>query len=278
MPTIEANGQTLYYEDHPAGRDADRQAAGEPLLGVAGLSADTLVWALQLPAFTSRHRTVIFDNRDAGQSSMAEGPYEIADMARDALALADALELDSFHLVGVSMGGAIAQEIALAAPERLRTLTLAVTFASGSAWARALSEVWGSRVRKITREEHVDELMLLNHSEEFFENAGAVEYVRRLILENPHPQAPEAFARQLAASSRHDARDRLGSLSMPVHVIGAEHDLLIPVWKAREVASLIPGAKLTVIERAPHGASIERAEEFNDAVLDFIAEPAPAGV
>jgi len=280
MPTIEANGQTLYYEDHPAGDGADRQApaSSEPLLGVAGLSADTLVWVLQLPAFSSRHRTVIFDNRDAGQSSMADGPYEIADMAQDALALADALELDSFHLVGVSMGGAIAQEVALAAPERVRTLTLAVTYASGGAWARKLSEVWGSRVRKLTHEEHVDELMLLNHSEEFFENAGAVEYVRRLMLENPHPQPPEAFARQLAASSRHDAYDRLGSLSMPAHVIGSEHDLLIPVWKAREVASLIPGAKLTVIEGAPHGAFIERAEEFNNAVLDFIAEAAPARV
>jgi pimeloyl-ACP methyl ester carboxylesterase len=280
MPTIEANGQRLYYEDHPAGDDAGRQAlaTSEPLLGVAGLSADTLVWALQVPAFSSRHRTVIFDNRDAGQSSMADGPYEIADLAQDALALADALELGTFHLLGVSMGGAIAQEMALAAPERVRTLTLAVTYASGSSWTRKLSEVWGSRVRKLTFEEHVDELMLLNHSEEFFENAGAVEYVRGVMLENPHPQPAEAFARQLHAASRHDARDRLSSLSMPVHVIGAEHDLLVPVWKAREVASLIPGAKLTVIEGAPHGAPIERAEEFNDAVLDFIAQPAPAGV
>ena len=90
MPTIEANGQTLYYEMH---------GEGEPLLAVMGLAADTTAWTLQVPAFAARHRTVIFDNRDVGQSSMAEGPYEISDMARDALAVADALELESFHLL-----------------------------------------------------------------------------------------------------------------------------------------------------------------------------------
>ena len=116
------NGQQLYYEVH---------GEGEPLLCVHGLACDTLAWIPQLQAFPAAHRTVIFDNRDVGQSSMAEPGYEIADMARDALALADELELDSFHLLGISMGGAIAQEIALQAPERVRTLTLAVTFPAG---------------------------------------------------------------------------------------------------------------------------------------------------
>jgi 3-oxoadipate enol-lactonase len=267
MPTIEANGQTLYYEVH---------GEGEPLLCVMGLSADTLSWMLQVPAFSARHRTVIFDNRDVGRSSLATGPYEIADMAKDALALADALELDSFHLLGVSMGGAIAQELALAAPERVRTLTLAVTFAAGGGWARKLAEVWGARVKKISREEHIDELLLLNFSEEFFEDEQRVTWMRGMVLANPNPQSPEAFTRQLEASARHDARDRLPSLSVPAHVIGSEHDILVPIWKAREIAELIPGAQLTVLPAAAHGANVERAEEFNNAVLDFIAERAPA--
>jgi pimeloyl-ACP methyl ester carboxylesterase len=116
--------------------------------------------------------------------------------------------------------------------------------------------------------------MLLNHSEGFYENPDMVEFIRTAILSNPHPQPPEAFGRQLAASSRHDMRDRLGSLTMPAHVIGGEHDILIPVWKQREIASLIPGAKLTVLSEAPHGLTIERAEEFNAAVLGFIREAA----
>jgi pimeloyl-ACP methyl ester carboxylesterase len=263
VPFAQANGQRLYYESH---------GEGDPLLLVMGLGTDHLAWALQLRDWTKRHRVIVFDNRDVGQSSYAEGPYEVADMAADALGLADALDLDSFHLLGMSLGGAIAQEMALASPDRIRTLTLAVTFAGAGAYARRLAERWGCRVRKLTREEHVDELLLLTLSEGFFENAEAVDFVRTLALQNPNPQAPEAFARQLHASSRHRARDRLGSLAMPVHVIGAEHDILIPVWKSREVADLIPGARLTVIEAAAHGLQLERAQEFNDAVLHFIAE------
>jgi 3-oxoadipate enol-lactonase len=267
MPTSEANGQTIYYEVH---------GDGEPLLCVMGLAADTLAWALQVPAFSAQHRTVVFDNRDVGRSSLAEGSYEIADMAHDALALADALELDSFHLLGVSMGGAIAQEMAVTAPERVRTLTLAVTFAAGGRWAQTLNRLWGARVQHMSREERVDELMLLCLSEAFFENAEGVAWLRDLMLKNPHPQPPEAFARQLDASSRHDARDRLGTLTMPTRVIGAEHDILVPVWKSREVAALIPGAQLTVLDACPHGLNLERAEEFNRAVLEFTAEPATA--
>ena len=267
MPTAEIEGRTIYYEEH---------GEGEPLLGVMGLAADTLAWALQVPAFAERHRTVIFDNRDVGRSSYVEEDYEVADMAQDALALADVLGLDRFHLLGVSMGGAIAQEMALTAPGRISTLTLAVTFASGGAYARSLAQRWSARVRKLTREEHLDELLLMTLSEGFFENPEAVDFVRSMALANPNPQAPEAFARQLHASSRHRAADRLSSLTMPVHVIGAEHDVLIPVWKSRQVADLIPGARFTVIEGAPHGLQLERAQEFNDSVLGFIAEHAGA--
>ena len=265
MAIAEVNGQRLYYEAH---------GDGEPLLCVPGLACDTLAWIPQVQAFAAAHRTVIFDNRDVGQSSMAEGDYEIADMARDALALADELELDSFHLLGVSMGGMIAQELAAQVPERVRTLTLAVTYAAGSAYSRRVAEVWSARVRQISREQHIDELMVLNHSEGFYDSPDMVEFIRTAMLNNPHPQPPDAFGRQLAACGRHDMRDRLGSLTMPTHVIGGEHDLLIPVWKQREIASLIPGSKLTVVEGAPHGLSLERAEEFNATVLGFIREAA----
>lgn len=263
MPSLEIDGRSLFYEVH---------GEGEPLLCVHGLSVDTLGWALQTPAFSASHRTVIFDNRDVGQSSYVEEDYEVADMASDALALADELGLERFHLVGISMGGAIAQEIALAAPERVRTLTLTVTFPRGGPWAHKLAEVWGARVKEMPHERHIDELMLLNHSEEFYENPEGVAYMRGMILNNPNPQKPEGFGRQLAASSRHDAIDRLPTLEMPVHVIGGERDILVPVWKSEELAELISGARLSVMERAPHGLSLERAEEYNRLVLDFVAE------
>jgi 3-oxoadipate enol-lactonase len=156
----------------------------------------------------------------------------------------------------------------------VRTLTLAVTFPAGGAYAHRLAEVWSARVAQMSYEQHVDELMLLNHSEAFFDNPDMVAFIRTAMLNNPHPQPPEAFARQIEACSRHETRDRLGSLTMPTHVIGGEHDILVPVWKSREIAELIPGAKLTVLDGAPHGLSVERADEFNAAVLGFIREAA----
>jgi pimeloyl-ACP methyl ester carboxylesterase len=268
VPHAEVNGQRLYYEVH---------GEGEPLLCVHGLSVDTLGWAMQIPAWSERHRTVVFDNRDVGRSSRAQSEYEVRDMAADALALADELGLERFHLLGVSMGGAISQELALAAPERVLTLTLCVTFGGGGTWGRTQGRLWSERVLRMSREERVDELMLLCFSEATFENAELVAFLRQMLLSNPNPQEREAFVRQLQATSRHEARDRVGTLAMPVHVIAAGHDILLPAWKSRELAELIPGARLTVIDGAAHGVNVERAEEFNAAVLDFLAAAAPAG-
>ena len=269
MPIFEGDGRPLYYEVH---------GEGEPLLCVMGLSADHLAWALQVPAWSQHFQTVVFDNRDVGQSFQADGPYEVTDMAEDTLRLADELGLDSFHLLGMSLGGTIAQEVALAAPERVRTLTLVVTFAWGGRWGREFARLWGLAAAQRTREEHLDWLLLQTTSQEFFENEQGVEFLRNMMLANPHPQPRDAFLRQLEAGSRHDARERLGSLAMPVHVIGAERDLLVPVFKSTEIAEMIPGARLSVVAGAPHGVNLERAEEFNALVLDFLGahEPAPA--
>jgi pimeloyl-ACP methyl ester carboxylesterase len=123
----------------------------------------------------------------------------------------------------------------------------------------------------LTREDRVDQLMLLCYTEAFFENKEAAGFLRNALLEHPHPQEPDGFARQALAGGRHDVRDRLGELAMPVHVIGAARDILIPVWKSVELAELIPGAKLTVIDDVGHGVMWERAEDFNRIVLEFLS-------
>jgi len=181
-------------------------------------------------------------------------------------------------LAGYSMGARVALRAALAAPERVRTLTLCVTWASSGPWGREKTRLWGIDQQHRTRDQTVDELLLLTLSERFYENPEAVAYVRGMMMANPHPQAPDAFARQAAASGNHETRDRLDSLEMPVHVIGAEHDILVPVWKSKELADLIPGARYTVIEGAPHGLQVENAEVFNAAVLDFLRSEQGAAV
>jgi pimeloyl-ACP methyl ester carboxylesterase len=266
VPIAEANGQRLYYEE---------QGEGDPLLCVMGLGADHTAWVLNVPEWAKSRRVIVFDNRDVGQSSYSAEPYEVSDMAADALALADHLELESFDLVGLSLGGAIAQELALAHPDRVRTLTLCVTYPAGGAWGKQRAKVLGRIVTGMTREERVEFLMMAVYSELLFENEEFVEASRSAMLAHPHPQPNEAFVRQLEAGSRHDARDRLGSLTMPVHVIGARRDMLVPFRASEELAELIPGAEFTRMD-AGHALNVEAAPEFNRAVLEFIAAEAAA--
>jgi pimeloyl-ACP methyl ester carboxylesterase len=271
VPFADVNAVRLFYE---------QQGVGEPLICVQGLSASSAAWVLQVPAFAARHRTVTFDNRDVGQSSRTDAPYAIGDMADDVLALADHLGIDEFHLLGVSMGGAIAQHVALDAPRRVRTLTLGVSWAGAGAYADEKTRLLSLEAERFTREEFIDSLMLLNFSEAFYENAEGVAFVRQMMIDYPYHQEPDAFRRQADASAGHDLRGRLDALTMPVHVIAGEHDIMLPRWKSEELAAEIPGSRLTVVPKAPHGLNVERAEEFNDAVLGFIAEhsqaPAPA--
>lgn len=221
-----------------------------------------------MPAWSAEFTTAIFDNRDVGRSDYESADYRIEEMAADAFALADELGWDSFHLVGVSLGGAIAQQMALANPQRIRSLTLAVSWGGAGVTGELRARWWSPLVAGSTHEQRVDMFLTLTMSEAWLEEN--LEWIRPVMLRNPHPQKPEGFVRQLRAGSGHEVRDRLGELGMPVHVIGAERDILVPVWKSMELHELIPGSEITVIEGAGHAVNLERAEEFNSAVLGFL--------
>jgi len=262
MPHADLNGFELHYDVH---------GEGDPLVCVHGLGCDRRAWVMQIQPFSQHYQAVFFDNRDVGQSSLAARDYTTAEMADDVLALADHLELESFHLLGISLGGMVSQQVALKAPERVRSLTLAVTHGGVQEAGRLRGRLLGAYAEYLPRELSVDNLLYLCYTEAFFQNEQMYEFMRTALLENPYPQPPQAFARQAHAGAHHDVRDRLHELKMPVHVIGAERDLMIPIWKQRELASLIPGSKLTVIEEQGHGVMWEAAERFNTVVTEFLA-------
>src|SRR5215470_2280147 len=119
MSTAAINGIDVYYEEH---------GSGDPLLLIMGLAADSVAWMFQLPDFSAKYRTIVFDNRGVGRTSKPAGPYTISQMADDAAGLLDSLDVRRAHVLGVSMGGMIAQEIALRHPERVRGLVLGCTY------------------------------------------------------------------------------------------------------------------------------------------------------
>src|SRR3977135_2195076 len=179
MPHASLNGYDIYYEVH---------GEGEPLLCVHGLGVDSRGLVLPLPVFSEPNQPVVFDNRDVGRSSLATEQYTTADMAADVLALADHLELDSFHLLGSSLGGMVSQQVALAAPERVRTLTLAVTHGGVGEGGRIRGRLLGSMAHHLPREDSAYNRLYLCYPEAFFENPDTYAFMKSALLETPYPQ------------------------------------------------------------------------------------------
>jgi pimeloyl-ACP methyl ester carboxylesterase len=266
MPKVTVNGIELHYVE--SGR-------GDPLLLIMGFGGDHLAWTLQLPAFAERHRVIAFDNRGAGQSSAPDEPYSTRLMAEDAVGLLDALGVERAHVLGVSMGGMIAQEVALNHPHRVRSLQLHCTYARPDGYMLALMDAWRRLRVKATLEEWLRTIALwLFAPVTFSERPEFVEGVVQMGLANPHPFSLTGFLRQGDAVRGHDALARLAQLTCPTLVSVAEDDILVPPRFARQLAAAIPGATLKVVERAAHGYFWERPDVFNRMCLEFLQAPA----
>jgi 3-oxoadipate enol-lactonase len=246
--------------------------AGEPLVLVMGFGGDHLAWGLQLPAFAARYRVIAFDNRGVGQTDAPDIPYSIAMMADDTVGLMDALGIDRAHVCGVSMGGMIAQEIALRHPARVRTLQLHATLARPDAYMHALSSVWRELRPKLGREEWLRTIGLwLFAPLTYAERPQFVELVIQNALANPYPQSLVGFYRQGEAVRGHDTLDRLADIRCPTLVSVAEHDILVPPRFSHAIAQRVPGAELKILEHAGHACMWEQADGFNAMCLDFLA-------
>jgi pimeloyl-ACP methyl ester carboxylesterase len=265
--TAPANGQTLYYEVH---------GDGPPLVLVMGIGYDSSLWTLaQVPALSTQFRVIIVDNRDAGRSSRARHPYTIADMADDLAHLLDALDIQRSHLLGLSMGGMIAQEFALRHADRVDRLVIS---GSGEAPARSVVDpirIWSwVKAHDASGEVFGGQQFVSLFSTLFLRNPEAVQETAALLAGNPYPMGSEAYGRQADAYLQFDALDRLSAIKAPTLVVVGEQDLLTPPWIVREVADAIPGARFEIIRGAgsSHALPIERPEEFNRLVSSFLIE------
>jgi len=243
MPTAEG----LYYEE---------VGQGEPLLMVQGLGTDHLGWMLQVPEFSKHFRVITFDNRDVGQSKQADGPYEVADMARDALALADHLELDTFHLLGMSMGGAIAQLAALDHPDRVATLTLISTSAMGPGLPgmtdRATAFFARQRPPIVDRPALVDYLVDFNHalaSEPFDADGTRALWERALARAN---NVESMLGNHDLVEGGVGWHERLGEIAVPTLVIHGADDPFMQLAHGQALAAAIPGARLLTLDATGH--------------------------
>ena len=263
LPKVRVRDIELFYME---------AGAGDPLVLVMGFGGDHLAWGLQIPAFAAQYRVIAFDNRGVGQTDAPDLPYTTALMADDTVGLLDALGIARAHVCGVSMGGMIAQEIALRHPERVRTLQLHATMARPDAYMHALSETWGRLRPRMEREEWLRTLALwLFAPLTFAERAEFVELVLQNALANPYPQSLVGFRRQGEAVRAHDTLERLDRLRCPTLVSVADQDILVPPRFSHTIASRVPGAELKTIADAGHAYMWENPDAFNAMCLEFLA-------
>jgi 3-oxoadipate enol-lactonase len=244
---------------------------GPPLIMIQGLGTDSRGWALQRLAFGRRYRCIAIDNRGTGRTDRPEGPYSLERMALDAVAVLDAEQVDRAHVMGASMGGVIAQIIAVLHPHRTRSLVLACTACRHHEWRRELLAEWADAVEAGGMGALGDEALQWLVGPRLRRRFGIwLNLLARIVLQMP----PEPFIAQIRAilDAPDELRAELVNVTVPTLVITGSQDSLTPVGDAEELAELIPGARLEVLGGAAHGLMVEAPNAFNEAVLRFLAE------
>jgi 3-oxoadipate enol-lactonase len=261
MPLVHADGLDIHYRVDGDGPDT--------LVLVNGVGDDLTGWATQVGDFVAAGlRVVTFDNRGVGGSSHPPGPYTSRAMARDTKALADALGVAPFHLAGVSMGGLIAQEYALAYPEDLLSVVLANTYAKPDAYTRAAFDAWGQIAEAASMAVMMRQQAPWVFSPTFYEKqpqrlATFLEEMERSV------QPAGSFAAQIATLLTHDSGDRLAGLRTPALVIAADDDIIIRLSLSHRLYEELPRARWAIVPGG-HAAFLENPEPWNRAVVEFI--------
>ena len=261
MPVVHVNGIDLH---HTVEGDGD-----QTVLLVNGLADDLGTWELQVPALLGAgYRVVRFDNRGIGASDRPAGPYSAELLAADTRGLVDALGLRDVHLVGVSMGGMIAQRYALAHPGELRSLTLACTYAAPGPFCSRMFALWAELARSHGVPFVMREVTLWAFTLDFFRSRGT-ELAAFEAGMAQLDQSPEAYLAQLAVIQDFDTTAELGALDVPTLVLAGDRDVLIPTALSHELHTLVPGSTWRTTPGG-HACLWEHPDPFNSALLDFL--------
>jgi 3-oxoadipate enol-lactonase len=259
---------------HGNGIDIHYRIAGDgasTLVLINGVGDDLDGWANQVDDFVRAGlRVVSYDNRGVGRSGAPPGPYTSAEMAADLKALVTGLGLGRFHLAGVSMGGAIAQEYAVAHPDDLLSLVLANTFAVADPFTAAAFETWATVALAAGMPVMMEQQAPWIFSPGFYEkDPGRVAELVEGAKGSTQPA--EAFAAQMAALNGHDCASRIGAVRVPTLVLAAGDDIIIRPELSRRLFDLLAaGVGTWAVVPGGHAAFWENPGPWNQAVIDFV--------
>lgn len=256
MTDAQVNGIRIHYKI---------EGQGEPLVLIGGFDSPLQTWRRQTSVFKKHFKVITFDARGSGRSSKPAGPYAIQVMAEDVVGLLDSLKIEKAFVLGVSLGGLVAQEMAIRFPERVEKLVLAATFVRISETSGPTPEMY--TIMKLPFYRMLDGMagLMLNR-----------QWYRMLLL--PVAYIKNRLAHRAAilgkreAAYHFDSSQRLQGIQAPTLVLAGTADRVILPSSSKTLASLIPGSKLVMVEGGSHMFFIEKTDAFNRIVLDFLLE------
>ncbi|MCU1412898.1 MAG: alpha/beta fold hydrolase [Microbacteriaceae bacterium] len=259
MPYVQSNGTRLWWES---------TGSGSPVLLINGLGSASTAWHRLRPRLAAHFRVITFDNRGAGRSDIPTEPYAFADMAKDAVSVLDAAGIDAAQVIGLSMGGLIAQEVALSQPDRVRSLVLASTHVG----LPLLGEADPSVARQLEQAsllpagERAKALVSIQYARETAE----ADILRDQEVASEFPTTPAGFQGQLEAAAPWARPDDLANLAIPTLVMHGIDDRMVAIAAGRRLAAAIPDAGFLAFERSGHQIFTDREEDAAAAVLEFL--------
>jgi pimeloyl-ACP methyl ester carboxylesterase len=261
---LSANGHDLHVE---------RRGSGEPLLLIQGMTGHSLHWGEAfLCALERDFELVLYDHRGVGRSAPSDRPFTIVDLAADALAVLEGLDIATSHVLGISMGGMVAQELALAAPERVRTLTLGATYCGGPG-ARFTDErvvnALATAILSGDAERKIRAGWEFNVSPDFASADGNFERFSEVAAQ--YPVALGMILAQVQAIMGHDTSTRLDAIGVPTLVVHGGADQMLVAANGELVAGLIPGARLELLHGVGHLFFWEQPERAAELVREHAA-------
>ncbi len=268
LPYATIGNIDIYYEIHGP-PDAP------PLVLIGGWASYRWIWFRQIPAFKEKYRCVVFDNRGAGRSSKPDYPYTMEMFADDTVGLMDSLKIENAHILGISMGGLIAQQIAISYPEKIRSLILVSTHFGGPNSIpmddKTMALLIALPTETISKEQARDMRYRATFSPQFLqENRSVMEQIDEWAERHPAPLYAQVH--QSSAVGGFNAESEVKQISAPTLIIHGDSDRAVPTRNSELLADSISNSKLVLIEGGSHFSIIEKYEVFNNAVINFIDE------
>ena len=275
MPIAKVNGINIAYTE---------KGRGHALVLIMGLGANKESWLMNIPTLSKYYRVIAFDSRGVGATDRSGEFYTMGSMAEDTVGLLDALDIERAHIVGVSLGSMIAQEVAINFPQRVNKLILAATTPGMSDAAN--KDMWDKKNAEMRRNTGLGE----DFNERIMSDSDSFDVVKimvritanafnRIVFKIPmvlgaryyfNKVGPSGVLDQLRAVSKHNTIDRLDQIKAPTLVMAGTDDKIVPIEFSRIVAGHIPSAKFVEFKRGSHSFFMERSKRFNREVIEFL--------